>query len=187
MAKALMRSLVGSLAVARLAVAAPLLEARAPAVALEEHTIPLTRIENPTGQVQTGVQRLLVALNAADDPVASGSSPVKAVPNQISYYADVTAGVQTLQMIVDTGSSDTWFAKDGFDCQNSLVSLRAPPCRFGKEYSGDFSGGKIADQHLHIAYGSGEIFVKGEMGFSKYAQPCDSFLLLNLSTSLANP
>lgn len=176
MAKGLIRSLVGSLAIVKLAVAAPLLEARAPAVALEEHTIPLTRNENPSGQPPTGIQRLLVALSAADDPVSSGSSPVKAVPNQISYYADVTAGVQTLQMIVDTGSSDTWFAKDGFECQNNLVSTRAPPCRFGKEYSGDFPGGKIADQHLHIAYGSGEIFVKGEMGFSKYVQPCDPFV-----------
>lgn len=165
MAKTYLKRLAGGFMLP-LALGVPLLEPRSPAVALEEHTMPLTRnfIDNRDGEQEIGIQRRMARF-ADVDPEASGSGPVKIVNTQVEYYTDVKVGNQTLQMVVDTGSSDTWFAKEGFRCLNPRAG-----CTFGKYYKGSFTNSTIDDQHLYIAYGSGNIYVQGTMGFSEYVR-----------------
>ncbi len=166
MANYLLRCLVGGL-VAGLATAAPVLEARAPAVALAEHTLPLSRrLGHSSGRLRPFHRALMAVTEAVDaEPAALGSGAVRAEQNQIEYLTEVKTAGQSFNLIVDTGSSDTWIVKEGFQCLNP----RSVPCSFAKTFQGDFPGGKITDQHLNITYGyQGGPSMVGDMGFAEF-------------------
>jgi hypothetical protein len=46
---------------------------------------------------------------------------------RIDYLANVTFGQQTFELNIDTGSSDTWVAEQGFTCDTA-------DCEFGPRY-----------------------------------------------------
>ncbi len=49
-----------------------------------------------------------------------------------NYVANVSIGNQQFQVVVDTGSSDTWLVKSNFSCldnQNQLLQVLLPPPR----------------------------------------------------------
>ena len=73
-------------------------------------------------------------------------------------------------MVPDTGSSDTWVARDGFRCLDPSIGRPVNPknCGFGALFRGDFPGGPIADgdQQMHISYLSGD-FLQGPMGYAE--------------------
>jgi hypothetical protein len=174
MGKLFIHYLVGS-AAAGLASAAAL-ERRAPAVALAENTLQLSRqiVDRPEGgrlrpwhrRLNQVVQYAEPATDAEADPIAVGTGFVRAEQNQIEYLTDVKAGNQTFSLIVDTGSSDTWIVSEKFKCTNDPI--REPPCLFGKKFAGEFPGGKISNQHLMIQYGyEGGPNMRGEFGYSE--------------------
>ncbi|CAK7233379.1 hypothetical protein SCUCBS95973_008574 [Sporothrix curviconia] len=154
---------------------------RAPAVALAEHTLPLERRPVPPGRAHR--PRPWQNLDAVPRPVGyaarkgnatlpGGSVTVGAAPaanHDIEYITQVIAGANNLSVVVDTGSSDTWFVRHGFACidpQYGTVTISAV-CGFGPAFKGDFPGGAIADQHLSVAYGTGSgPFIVGQMGYS---------------------
>lgn len=73
-----------------------------------------------------------------------------------SFVAGVAIGDQTFDLILDTGSSNTWVAGTGYNCD-------APwPCYFGPTFDIDASFTPIEGQHLNTSYadtsyGSGPI------------------------------
>ncbi|KAL9580769.1 MAG: hypothetical protein Q9212_004295 [Teloschistes hypoglaucus] len=76
----------------------------------------------------------------------------------ILYYADITFGTETLQAVVDTGSSDTWLVETGFRC--ATVQGRTPipeeTCHFGPLYSTSPTFKQIPGQNFNILYADGE-------------------------------
>jgi len=90
-----------------------------------------------------------------------GTARALPVYHPSSYLAEVRAGGYRYALQIDTGSSDTWFVKDGFQC---LVS---PHCNLGPAFRGEFPGGLIEVEHLNISYGWEEgAFLNGLMGYS---------------------
>lgn len=49
----------------------------------------------------------------------SGGITTISNPQQLAYVAEVTWGNQTFDMLLDTGSSDTWLLQEGFQCLSS--------------------------------------------------------------------
>ncbi|KAK0651932.1 aspartic peptidase domain-containing protein [Cercophora newfieldiana] len=90
-----------------------------------------------------------------------GTAKALPVSHPAEYLAEVRAGGYRYALQIDTGSSDTWFVKDGFQC------LLYPHCNLGPVFRGDFPGGQIEIEHLNISYG-GDLgaFLNGQMGYS---------------------
>lgn len=81
------------------------------------------------------------------------------------YAVEVTYGTDTVKLILDTGSSDTWLAQKGFVCVDyELEEFPESDCDFGPLYDGTFADGKIKDVNFNISYGDGE-FLTGIMGY----------------------
>ncbi|KAJ4422632.1 hypothetical protein N0V82_002751 [Gnomoniopsis sp. IMI 355080] len=98
---------------------------------------------------------------------SSHSIGVEPVVNIISeeYIASIEFGGVPYDVLLDTGSSDTWLVQSGFTCVdiNSTV-LPEADCSFGPVFNGTFSDGIIANQHFDAGYADGE-FMNGAMGY----------------------
>ncbi|KAH6655318.1 aspartic peptidase domain-containing protein [Truncatella angustata] len=96
----------------------------------------------------------------------TGTDHIKAIPLQTEYLMQVGIGGSNWSMIPDTGSSDTWLMSSAYQC---LDRSHAPQsqlyCNFGPSYGGEFSGGKISDQHMNITYGGGDS-LNGDFGYA---------------------
>ncbi|KAK8058368.1 acid protease [Apiospora phragmitis] len=69
-------------------------------------------------------------------------------------------------MIPDTGSADTWLMSSSFKClDRSHQQQDQTACNFGPSFAGNFSGGRIADEHMNISYGGGDS-LNGDMGYA---------------------
>lgn len=84
------------------------------------------------------------------------------------FATSIKVGTQTFDVIVDTGSSDTWVVETGFECADVSDSAPLPEsdCAFGPTYSIDRTFSKIPDVHFDIEYGDGE-FLSGIFGFEE--------------------
>ncbi|KAL8921815.1 MAG: hypothetical protein Q9208_005572 [Pyrenodesmia sp. 3 TL-2023] len=82
-----------------------------------------------------------------------------------SYLTNITFGTETFQVVVDTGSADTWLVDAGFDCVSAtgLTSLPRSSCAFGPLYTRASTFEQVQGQNFKISYGGGE-FVRGIMG-----------------------
>ncbi|KAJ7881202.1 aspartic peptidase domain-containing protein [Mycena leptocephala] len=84
------------------------------------------------------------------------------------YLTDITVGGQTFTAIVDTGSSDTWLIKKGFNCFNLTgFPESTETCGFGSDgfdtaASPTFQA--FPKVSFNISYGDGE-FLSGPVGF----------------------
>jgi hypothetical protein len=151
---------------------APLAEDKgATQVPTASHVLPLTRNERLKGD---GVlsDRFRRFRAVADTPAAApaGIGTAVAAKYQVEYLVDVRAGGNKFSMIIDTGSSDTWFVKNGFQCIDPAYhrAINIAYCNFGPAFKGDFPGGQIPNQHFNISYGDGNgPFLNGQMGFSE--------------------
>ena len=76
-----------------------------------------------------------------------------------SFVAGVAIGDQTFDLILDTGSSNTWVAGTGYSCD-------APwPCYFGPTFDIDASFTPIEGQHLNTSYGD-TTYGSGPIGYA---------------------
>ena len=151
--------------------AVPVEEKRGAQVPIAKQSYSLTRQEVTKPRLPVGSHlRNLKTLAHAADPAPVGRDTALPAHSFVEYLLNVTAGGNNYSLIIDTGSSDTWFVKDGFKCLN-LYREPAPlaQCRFGPEFKGDFPDGKIEDQHFNISYGDpiyGPTLV-GEYGYAE--------------------
>ncbi|KAI7779086.1 hypothetical protein LA080_001340 [Diaporthe eres] len=70
-----------------------------------------------------------------------------------------------VNVINDTGSSDSWLVQDGFTCVDQ--ENRNQPntnCSFGPPFQGAFDGGAITNQHFNLMYADLELMT-GIMGY----------------------
>ncbi|KAJ7738050.1 acid protease [Mycena maculata] len=88
------------------------------------------------------------------------------------YLVNITVGGKNFQVILDTGSSDTWVAHEGFSCLDlNGTSVPASTCDFGPaqfnpEESATFR--LYPNVTFYVRYGSGE-FLSGPTGFDTVA------------------
>ncbi|KAJ7065390.1 aspartic peptidase domain-containing protein [Mycena amicta] len=84
------------------------------------------------------------------------------------YLTEITVGGQTFPVIVDTGSSDTWLVKKGFNCFNLTGAPESQEtCGFGSDgFDTDASSTfkTFPGVSFNISYGDGE-FLSGPVGF----------------------
>ncbi|KAK1597549.1 eukaryotic aspartyl protease [Colletotrichum navitas] len=88
-------------------------------------------------------------------------------PYGTQYAVEVTWDGQPVNMILDTGSSDTWVTASNFTCTNlaGTAAYSQEACGFGPSKIDGFKYGPAEDLHFTLSYGSGER-VSGPMGFS---------------------
>ena len=104
------------------------------------------------------------SLAAAGKLPAKGYAPILPVDGGADYVVPVTLGQQRLNLIVDTGSSDTWAPVANYTCINlfSYMPTRQAICDFGPTWNIGLSSTwkRVAGQRLDVTYGDGT-FARG--------------------------
>lgn len=84
------------------------------------------------------------------------------------FATDIEFAGTSLEVIVDTGSSDTWVVESNFSCVN--VETSAPEtqayCAFGPTYDVTDAFQEIPGETFNITYGDGE-FLGGVLGYEE--------------------
>ena len=95
----------------------------------------------------------------------SGSGQLISLFEGEEYATSITFGTQSFDVIVDTGSSDTWVVQNGFECIDLDTGREASEssCAFGSTYTVDSTFSKISGEEFSITYGDGE-YLYGYMG-----------------------
>jgi hypothetical protein len=106
----------------------------------------------------------LRAARAANSTDSSDSAPLDNA-GDVEYLVPIQWGSQSFNVILDTGSSDTWLASSSFQCIDANGNSQAQSqCDFGPLFQGDFGSNKIDGVNFNISYGDGE-YVNGDMGY----------------------
>lgn len=147
-----------------------------------EDTITLTRLSKPS-YLSSSVHLLRRTIRAT---TPGGSLLLKATGS--SFLAPITIGAQNFNVIVDTGSSDTWVARSDFTCVDVVTNQTKPSnkCYFNATYdttkdtqsSSGTNGNKfkrIDNTHFNVTYGDGEyltgIFGKVDVSLANIKVP----------------
>ncbi|KAI4237823.1 MAG: hypothetical protein L6R40_005848 [Gallowayella cf. fulva] len=116
----------------------------------------LTRKLNPPPQ-RSRYARVLERAYPVNGTV--GTSVINAF-GEITYMTNITFGTQTIQAVVDTGSSDTWAVQTGFKCvqgrRASEITVPEAQCGFGTTVTTSPTFRQIANQSLSLSYNDGE-------------------------------
>jgi aspergillopepsin I len=96
---------------------------------------------------------------------SSGSGELISLFEGEEYATPITFGTQDFDVIVDTGSSDTWVVKEGFECIDLATGKKTTEssCEFGPAYTVDSGFKEISGETFKIEYGDGE-YLDGYMG-----------------------
>lgn len=97
-----------------------------------------------------------------------GSAPTAGLTSLIEgeeFAVPIKVGTQSFEVILDTGSSDTWLVEQGFKCFTVQNDTAVPyaECGFGPAYSREASFKTIPNELFNIEYGDGE-FLYGIFG-----------------------
>ncbi|KAK0727983.1 aspartic peptidase domain-containing protein [Lasiosphaeria miniovina] len=141
-------------------------EKRAAQVPAASYVLALTRNAASQQRSSTVSSRLRNFRAVAEGP--TGIATALPAYHDVEYLADVKVGNHKYSLIIDTGSSDTWLVKEGFQCLDANHHVvNQLLCNFGPKYKGDFPDGQIPGQHFNISYGSaGGPFLNGQMGYA---------------------
>jgi hypothetical protein len=174
MAPSLFNFLIYSLAIgAAVAIPAPskqLSHREAAGIPLSNIVIPVRKIKAQGEVTPVGAPyRYFRALEEAGGD-AIGTGIARNAADQIEYITEVTIGGTNYSLIIDTGSSDTWVAREPFSCYD--VQFRVPmeteACEFGPFFKGEYPLGQIEELSFEIYYGDGNgPFLRGSMGYSE--------------------
>lgn len=153
----------------------------------DQPTLRFSRLKN----IKSSAARLSVvsALSrAANHAHVSADEPyqnISAVGEFSTQYAiECTWDGVTVPLLFDTGSSDTWAAKRGFECEDNTRGLTdQATCEFGGPYISGFAYGEIDNIHFSLQYGSGEE-VSGPVGYSDIS--CGGLSVSQQLVGLAN-
>jgi hypothetical protein len=91
--------------------------------------------------------------------------------NNAVYFAPVTLRGNVYNLILDTGSTDLWVYREGFQCISSKIT-REPrddwKCNHGPTFKGDVTQSQVPNRTFAIQYGSGGFggeFIGGNMSY----------------------
>jgi hypothetical protein len=93
----------------------------------------------------------------------SGSEQIQNIRDSV-YLTSLKIGGETFKLVIDTGSSDTWVAKTGFQCVNFRTKMNTPTasCRIARTYNATRTYTTVVNQHFNISYADGE-YLNGQM------------------------
>jgi hypothetical protein len=101
-----------------------------------------------------------------EQDVAQGGGNTEQIQNirDSIYLTTMKIGGETFKLVIDTGSSDTWVAKTGFQCVSVRTKQNTPnaSCRIARTYNATQTYSVVANQHFNISYADGE-YLNGEM------------------------
>ena len=111
-----------------------LLGKRAPSPdVLTDKLVPLKMVTLPLSWQPVRHMKTLNRRQSTGNSTCGGITTISN-PQQLAYVAEVTWGNETFDMLLDTGSSDTWLLQEGFQClssNGSAVDVRnIQPCGF---------------------------------------------------------
>ncbi|KAF3763818.1 acid protease [Cryphonectria parasitica EP155] len=147
-----------------------------PALAATRSYTPVARQASSGNVVSSNVLTLKKSTNAARSAqylrstrnvVANSSYAYEHTDNLLSdeYIAEIEWAGVPVEVIIDTGSSDTWLVQAGFTCVDEDGNVQEEAdCYFGPTFNGTFDEGSIADENFNIEYGDGE-FLTGVFGY----------------------
>lgn len=116
---------------------------------------------------RSGKSKSRNAARAKNLAIATGNSSILiSLFEGEEFDTEITFGNETFEVIVDTGSSDTWVAQTGFSCADVETGDPLPEseCAFGTTYNLSSTFTEIPDENFNITYGDGE-FLTGIFGF----------------------
>lgn len=101
-------------------------------------------------------QALTLQQNGTADLLSVGAGSV--------FLASLGAGGETFDVVIDTGSSDTWLVSSQFTCVDPHDSavIDESECAFGSTYSLSSTAKQIPNRNFNISYADGER-LNGEM------------------------
>lgn len=126
------------------------------------NTVPLRRLPAPAPTLRR--RRGTAYPNGLSGGGVEGSSTLLKATGS-SFLASVSLGAETFDLVVDTGSSDTWVARADFACVDVLTGAPRPQasCRFARTFdtsSSTSSPGseftQVDNANFNITYGDGE-------------------------------
>ena len=86
---------------------------------LTDNIVPLKTVTLPLSWQSSRHQRKTLNRRQSTGNITSGGITTISNPQQLAYVAEVTWGNHTFDMLLDTGSSDTWLLQEGFQCLSS--------------------------------------------------------------------
>ncbi|KAI1641962.1 acid protease [Daldinia loculata] len=94
-----------------------------------------------------------------------GYENVTAINHYAAEYAvQATFNGRQMDVVIDSGSADTWVIGSNFSCKGSLnETVSDDLCALGPAFAGNFTGGPLPNMHFAIKYGDGES-VQGLLG-----------------------
>ena len=97
-----------------------------------------------------------------------GFTPLNSEFDGQEFITSMDFGTETFELLVDTGSSDTWLAETGFQCLDQYSDAAEPEyyCMFGSTYNTSDTFRAISNENFNITYGDGE-FLTGIFGLEK--------------------
>jgi hypothetical protein len=145
--------------------------APATAGAIETEVIPTAQFSAPlTDKVsrRTHKKDILKMLRQFSVGASNYTSPLEGGSIDTEYLTAITVGGQNFKVVVDTGSSNTWLAKTGFNCFK-LDGSPAPQseCAFGTPgFNESASKTFVSDPNMNINLKYGDMeFLTGVVGF----------------------
>ena len=112
-------------------------------------TIPLKKIQAKGSTTQrSSLSSFITVPNGT-------TTALTALENGQEFAAEVTVGTTTLDLIIDTGSSDTWAVQSGFTCTDFQTgkTTSESACNFGPFYTKSSAFKSISGETFSIEYG----------------------------------
>lgn len=104
-------------------------------------------------------------LHSDDDPGAVATGNISVVDYHATQYAvEVVLDGSHVNLILNTGGSDTWVRASNFTCMNNASDTSSPHCDWGKYGASGFRDGPIQNQHFAIK-NKDRSWVNGRLGF----------------------
>lgn len=89
-----------------------------------------------------------------------GTAPLQLATGGGIYTIPIKLGSTVFQVYVDTGSSDTWLATNGFDCVDAKqATLPDYKCGLGPLFDGTVDGNRIQNENFNTSYGDGSFAI----------------------------
>jgi hypothetical protein len=128
--------------------------------------LPLVRsnMTSRSSKLLSALRRARRSDRGPDDDDPPPNDPLVSALGGDEYLTEITFGDATVQVVLDTGSSDTWLVQKGFQCVDSNGKKQGQSaCAFGPTFNGTID--VIPDENFNITYGDGE-FITGNMGYA---------------------
>ncbi|KAG9700546.1 acid protease, partial [Aureobasidium melanogenum] len=125
------------------------------------HTIPLARANTKTNSLSAGYLQAIRSGRHVDgvfSRLQNGTTDLLSVGAGSVFLASLGAGGETFEVVIDTGSSDTWLVNNQFTCVDPSDSevIDEAECAFGPTYSLSSTAQQVPNRNFNISYADGE-------------------------------